>query len=101
MDLSGIKVFPDFNIVWYFDVNVVQKYLLEAINAQMVPSHGFCDIKEAIDWANLISYPKVFKLKEGEGSANVKLVKTKSECIYFINKSFAKDLNNLIGKPIF
>src|SRR5690606_25942573 len=77
LEHAGVKVFPDFKTSWHFDDKVAQKYLLEAIGAPMVPSYVFYDKKEAIEWANKTTYPKVFKLKGGAGSANVKLVRTK------------------------
>ena len=41
LQMSGVKVFPDFNTGWHFDDKVGQKYMLEAIGAPMVPSYVF------------------------------------------------------------
>lgn len=90
LEHAGIKVFPNFNTAWHFDDKVAQKYLLEAIDAPLVPSFLFYDKHEALNWAEKTSYPKVFKLKGGAGSANVKLVRSKSECFKLINKAFGK-----------
>lgn len=90
LEHAGIKVFPDFNTGWHFDDKVAQKYLLEAIGAPLVPSYVFYDKKEAMEWARKTTYPKVFKLKGGAGSANVKLVRTKTEAAKLINKAFGK-----------
>lgn len=90
LEHAGIKVFPNFKTAWHFDDKVAQKYLLEAINAPMVPSYVFYEKKEAINWANQTSYPKVFKLKGGAGAANVKLVKDRKEALSLINKAFSK-----------
>lgn len=83
-------MFPDFKTAWHFDGKVVQKYLLEAIGAPLVPSYVFYDKQEALEWAANTSYPKVFKLKGGAGAANVKLVKTEKEARKFINKAFGR-----------
>src|SRR5690606_7306067 len=72
LEHSGVKVFPDFKTGWHFDDKVAQKYLLEAINAPLVPSHIFYDKQTAVDWAETTTFPKVFKLKGGAGSANVR-----------------------------
>jgi glutathione synthase/RimK-type ligase-like ATP-grasp enzyme len=85
---SGKKVFPDFNTCWHFDDKVGQKYLLEAVGAPLVPSYIFYSRAEAKKWANTASFPKVFKLRGGAGSANVRLVRTKKQAIRLINKSF-------------
>ncbi|NEV92731.1 hypothetical protein G3567_01050 [Psychroflexus sp. YR1-1] len=101
LEHAGIKVFPDFNTAWHFDDKVAQKYLLEAIDAPLVRSYVFYDKKEALDWALKTTYPKVFKLKGGAGAANVKLVRTKSECIKLINKAFGKGFKQFDGKAYF
>src|SRR5690554_2479023 len=67
LEHAGIKVFPNFNTAWHFDDKVAQKYLLEAIDAPMVPSYVFYDKEEALTWADQTSFPKVFKLKGGAG----------------------------------
>lgn len=87
---SGLKVFPDFNTMWHFDDKVGQKYLLEAINAPMVKTWVFYDKINALNWAKSQVYPKVFKLRGGAGSANVRLVTNYREAQYLIKKSFGK-----------
>lgn len=88
LEHAGVKIFPDFRTSWHFDDKVAQKYLLEAIGAPLAPSYVFYDKKEALLWAKNTTYPKVFKLKGGAGSANVKLVRTKADCVKLINKAF-------------
>lgn len=88
LEQKGMKVFPDFNTTWHFDDKVGQKYLLESIDAPLVPSYVFYTKKEALEWINNTSFPKVFKLRGGAGSANVKLAKTKSQAKGFVRKAF-------------
>lgn len=85
---SGKKVFPDFNAGWHFDDKVGQKYLLEAIGAPIAPSWVFYEKEDALTWIENTSFPKVFKLRGGAGSTNVKLIKTPSEAIKMVNKAF-------------
>ncbi len=87
---SGKIVFPDFNTGWHFDDKLGQKYLLEGINAPMVNTDVFFDQKEAQEWAATSDFPKVFKLRGGAGSTNVKLVKTKREALKLIDRAFTK-----------
>lgn len=84
----GKKVFPDFNTVWHFDDKVAQKYLLEGIKAPLAPSYVFYYRKDALDWAKMTSYPKVFKLRNGAGSDNVRLVKSKKAARGLISRAF-------------
>ena len=90
LEAMGLKVFPDFHTTWHFDDKVGQKYLLEAIGAPLVPSYVFYDKKEAVEWVNQTTFPKVFKLRGGAGSANVQLVPAKKDAIRLVNRAFGK-----------
>lgn len=90
LEHSGLKVFPNLNTGWHFDDKVAQKYLLEAIGAPLVPSFVFYDSKNAHEWIKKTSFPKVFKLKGGAGSSNVRLVKNKSEARKLVKTAFGK-----------
>lgn len=94
LEQAGIKVFPDFHTNWHFDDKVGQKYLLEAIGAPLVPTHVFYDKKEALQWAETTTFPKVFKLRGGAGSKNVKLVRTRAKAIKMIRKAFGRGFSN-------
>lgn len=88
LEHKGIKVFPNSRTCWHFDDKVGQKYLLEAVNAPLVPSFVFYDKQQARNWANHAIYPIVFKLRGGAGSVNVKLVKNISQAQSLIRKAF-------------
>lgn len=88
LEKSNIQVFPDIDTCWHFDDKVGQKYLLETINAPFVKTYVFYSKKEALDWIKTTSFPKVFKLRGGAGSLNVKLVKTKGTARRLVRKAF-------------
>lgn len=90
LEHTGFKVFPDFKTAWHFDDKVGQKYLLEKVEAPLVPSYVFFDKTSALKWVDNSSFPKVFKLRGGAGSANVKLVKNKKQAKKIIDKAFSK-----------
>lgn len=90
LEHAGVKVFPDFNTGWHFDDKVAQKYLLEAIDAPLVPSYVFYDKQEALEWAKNTDFPKVWKLKGGAGASNVKLANNLPEANKFIKRAFGK-----------
>lgn len=85
---AGKRVFPDFNTGWHFDDKVGQKYLLEAIGAPLVPSYVFYTKREALEWIEKTTFPKVFKLRGGAGATNVRLVRTKGEAKRLVRKAF-------------
>jgi glutathione synthase/RimK-type ligase-like ATP-grasp enzyme len=90
IEAAGIKVFPDFHTVWYFDDKVGQKYLLEAIGAPLAPTWVFYDKYEALQWINQTGFPKVFKLRGGAGSQNVKLIRTKEQAVRLTHRAFGR-----------
>lgn len=90
LERSGKIVFPDFNTGWHFDDKVGQKYLLEAIGAPLVPSYVFYNKKDASEWIENTSFPKVFKLRGGSGSSNVQLVENKRKALKLIKKAFGR-----------
>ena len=87
---AGKRVFPDFNTGWHFDDKVGQKYLLESIDAPLVPSYVFYTKREAFDWIEKTTFPKVFKLRGGAGASNVKLAHTAREARSFVRRAFVK-----------
>lgn len=90
LEQSGFKVFPDFNTAWHFDDKVGQKYLLEALKTNLVPTWTFYDAKSANNWISNTTFPKVFKLRGGAGSQNVQLVKSQAEAKSLVSKAFGK-----------
>jgi hypothetical protein len=78
-EVMGLKVFPNTPTCWHFDDKIAQKYLLEAVGAPLVPTHVFYQLEDAMAWARSTTYPKVFNLRRGAGSLNVRLVRTAGE----------------------
>ncbi|MGH2563810.1 MAG: ATP-grasp domain-containing protein [Ginsengibacter sp.] len=90
LERMGIKTFPNAQSCWHYDDKVGQKYLLEAIEAPLVKSYVFYSKDKALAWLDQSPLPKVFKLRRGAGSINVKLIKTRQQAKRFINKAFGK-----------
>ena len=88
LERAGIKVFPGINTGWHYNDKVGQKFLLEAIRAPLVKSYVFFSKEDALRWSRETTYPKVFKLRTGAGSSNVKLVKDKYTAQRLIRKAF-------------
>ena len=88
-EMMGLVVFPSTATCWHFDDKIAQKYLLEAIGAPLVPTYVFYNLDEALHWINETSYPKVFKLRKGAGSSNVKLVRSAKEASTLARRAFS------------
>ena|SRR5690554_3111297 len=90
LDHASIKVFPNFKTGWFFDDKVAQKYLLEAVNAPIIPSYVFYTKKEALEWVETAKFPLVWKLKGGASGFNVKLIYKKKDAVSIIKRAFSK-----------
>lgn len=94
LEHTGLKVFPDFYTSWHFDDKVAQKYLFERIGLPFVSSYVFFDKNEALKWVAETTFPKVFKLRGGAGSSNVKLAKNQTQAQNLIKKAFSRGFSN-------
>lgn len=84
------RVYPNLDTVLTYENKILQKYLLESINAPLVDTHVFFSKKEAESFISKATYPFVFKLSIGAGAANVKLIKNKKQASQFVRKSFGR-----------
>jgi glutathione synthase/RimK-type ligase-like ATP-grasp enzyme len=95
LEQSGKKVFPDFNTAWHFDDKVGQKYLLEALGIkEFIKTWVFYTKEEAMRWAENVEFPKVFKLRSGAGSQNVRLVRDRNVAYKVIKQAFAQGFSS-------
>lgn len=90
LDRDDFIVYPNVNSAWHYDDKVGQKYLLEAIRAPLVPSYAFYDKTSALQWIESTDFPKVFKLRNGAGSHNVRLIATKAEARRYTRQAFGR-----------
>jgi glutathione synthase/RimK-type ligase-like ATP-grasp enzyme len=97
LEMRGKKVFPDCATSWHHDDKVGQKYLFEAIDAPLIKTHVFYHKKDAEQWLDTTTFPKVFKLRGGAGSLNVKLVKSRASAQNYVNKAFGRGFSQLNG----
>ncbi|MFC2171124.1 RimK family alpha-L-glutamate ligase [Acidobacteriota bacterium] len=89
----GLYVFPNTFTAFHFDDKVAQKSLLEGIDSHLVPTWVFYSKEDALSWAKKTSYPKVFKLRRGAASTNVKLVKSQEEAFNLIQLMFKRGIS--------
>ena len=92
-----IRVIPPQKNCWHYDDKIKEYYLSKCYNLPMVQSWIFWDRKKALEWADKIKYPIVFKLKGGASSINVLLIKSSHQAKRIINKMFTTGIfsNNL------
>ncbi len=90
VEAMGKLVFPSAKTCWHFDDKIGQKYLLEAVGAPIVPTYVFYDQQKALHWLDSTTFPKVFKLRNGAGSQNVRLVENKKIAKQLVKQAFSK-----------
>jgi glutathione synthase/RimK-type ligase-like ATP-grasp enzyme len=90
LEQKGILVFPNLASCWHYDDKVAQKYLLEAIDAPLIPTWVSMNRDETDRWVARATWPKVFKLRCGAGSSNVQLVRSASEAKAICRRAFGR-----------
>ncbi len=95
LEQAGKIVFPNFKTGWHFDDKLGQKYLFETLGIPYAKSYTFYSKEEALEWAKNTTYPKIFKLRGGAGSSNVRMVKSFFDCNKYINKAFSSGFKTI------
>ncbi|NKW71673.1 hypothetical protein HGD85_01555 [Rhodobacteraceae bacterium R_SAG10] len=90
LEHSGLFVFPEHLARWHYDDKLAQKYLFETLDLPALQSFAFYDKALATVWAESVDYPKVFKLRSGAGSSNVRLVKNEGDAKRLIRQAFSR-----------
>jgi glutathione synthase/RimK-type ligase-like ATP-grasp enzyme len=97
LENKNILVYPNYHTCWHYDDKISQKYLLESIKVPFVPTYIFYTKSEALKWINDATFPKIFKLKTGAASQNVRMVRKKSEAKKITKKAFKSGFNTYRG----
>ncbi len=97
LETTKIVVFPNSPTCWHYDDKVAQKYLLEAIGAPLIPTWVFTNQIDAMQWIETANWPKVFKLRCGAGSQNVRLVRTQAEARTVCHQAFDRGFPAMTG----
>ena len=97
LEKKGCVVFPNINTCWHYDDKVAQKYLLDAIEAPLIPTWVFLDRDEAIKWIGETTWPKVFKLRCGAASYNVHLVHSRNQAAALCRQAFGRGFPAVAG----
>lgn len=88
---QGITVFPNLMTRVSFDEKIIQKYILESVEAPSPDTFVSFKLEEAKSWLSKQQSPLVSKLSKGAGSKNVRLVNP-SEGEHVIHKMFSKGM---------
>jgi glutathione synthase/RimK-type ligase-like ATP-grasp enzyme len=97
LESKRLVVFPNVVTCWHYDDKVAQKYLLEAIGAPLIPTWVFTSQGDAMRWIEAATWPKVFKLRCGAGSTNVRLVRSRRQATALCRQAFGRGFPAVVG----
>lgn len=89
----GKKCYPSWETSWHYDDKVKQTFLLREGGFPVVKSYVFFQKSKAIQFLNSADFPMVFKLKNGSGSFNVRLLKSRDEGLRIASKMFGNGIS--------
>jgi glutathione synthase/RimK-type ligase-like ATP-grasp enzyme len=89
-ELMGLQVFPNTSVYWHYEDKLAQHCLFESLQIPSCPTWVFYSAREALAWAKDATYPKVWKLKTGASSSNVRLVRSPAQAGALISRAFGR-----------
>ena len=89
----GKKCYPSWETSWHYDDKVKQTLLLQESGFPVVQSYVFFQKAKAMQFLDTASFPMVFKLKNGSGSFNVRMLKSKSEAFRIASRMFGNGIS--------
>jgi len=88
----GINCYPNQRTYWHYDDKVRQYLLLIRQGFSMTECYVFYDREKALEWMANCDIPTVFKLRNGAGSKNVILVKSRAQGEKLIKRMFGRGI---------
>jgi len=88
-----VPVWPNLASRWHYDDKIGQFYLLRSMNVPIPATYVFHDDDRALAWAEVATYPLVFKLSGGASSQSVCLVESREAAIRLITRAFSRGLS--------
>jgi glutathione synthase/RimK-type ligase-like ATP-grasp enzyme len=89
-ELMGLQVFPTDSVYWHYEDKLAQHFLFESLQIPTCPTWVFYNARDALAWAQETTYPKVWKLKTGASSSNVRLVHSRAQASALISRAFGR-----------
>jgi glutathione synthase/RimK-type ligase-like ATP-grasp enzyme len=88
----GVRCFPDQATSWHYDDKIRQYYMLRNAGFPVIDTQVFWSREQALAWLETAELPLVFKLRNGAGSANVRLLRSRAEARALATRMFTGGL---------
>lgn len=95
----GIPVFPSLNSSWFFEDKLAQRYFFKAAGIPDVDTAIFWTRQQTEQFCDRATYPFVLKLAGGHQSANVRLVHSRDEAMFYVDQLFSHGIVSLGYRP--
>lgn len=90
----GIKTFPTISDSWHFDDKLAETYLLQTIDAPIPKTYYFYSYDNLKRKINDLKLPLIFKLRNGSGSHNIKMINSKKDLLNIGKKMFTTGMSS-------
>ncbi|HET7662503.1 MAG TPA: hypothetical protein VFK31_02595 [Rhodanobacteraceae bacterium] len=94
-----MPVFPSLRSSWHFEDKIGQYYFLAAAGVPTPATHVLWNRAQAEQFCHTATYPFVLKLAIGYQSANVQLVRNRSDALFYVDQMFGGGLVSLGYRP--
>jgi glutathione synthase/RimK-type ligase-like ATP-grasp enzyme len=91
----AIPVFPSTRSAWFYEDKVGQDYFFRAAGIPHAATRIFWTRRDAERFCQNATYPFVLKLAGGHQSANVRLLATRAEALFYVDQLFGHGLVSL------
>ena len=93
-------IYPDCKSTWIYESKRKMHYWLQANNIPHPKTWVFYDLDQALDFAEKVELPIVFKSDFGSGASGVKIFRHRVPLIRFVKRCFRKGFVRTKGYPL-
>jgi len=95
----GLPVFPNLKSSWHFEDKIGQYYFLSAAGIPTPTTNIFWKREHAERFCEAAEYPFVLKLSAGYQASNVRLVRNRTEALFYVDQLFTHGVTGLGYRP--
>jgi len=94
------RIYPSYKGLWIYESKRRMHYWLRANKIPHPKTWVFYDLEQALDFANNVELPIVFKSDLGSGASGVKIFRHRRRLIRFVKRCFRKGFIRTRGYPL-
>jgi hypothetical protein len=95
----GKTIYPSYDEIWFYESKRRMDYWMDANNIPQPGTWVFYEREKAVNFAEQVELPVVYKSDFGSGSSGVRIFRRRKPLIKFVNKCFRKGVVRRGGHP--